>query len=155
MRILVTGGAGFIGSHLVDSLIEGGAEVRCLVRTQEKWLEGKKVAKKDLKQFHVFGDLDRYDRTEIQEKLKHLIEPAKWYTRAISIGYKIHVMERRERKNDVPLHRAIDWEPWEISVISVPFDAGAMIRSADAEEYECRVLDHPETVRARMLARHG
>jgi len=40
-----------------------------------------------LKQFHTFGDLYRYDKKELQDKLGHVISPEKWYDRAISIGY--------------------------------------------------------------------
>jgi dihydroflavonol-4-reductase len=34
--VLVTGGSGFVGSHLVDLLVERGAPVRCLVRQSSK-----------------------------------------------------------------------------------------------------------------------
>lgn len=45
MRIAVTGGTGFIGSHVVDCLLERGHEVSCLVRPGKKaaWIGGKAV----------------------------------------------------------------------------------------------------------------
>lgn len=42
MKILITGGTGFIGSHLIDFLMDKGSEIHALVRDLDrlKWLEG-------------------------------------------------------------------------------------------------------------------
>ncbi|MGF1482388.1 MAG: UDP-glucuronic acid decarboxylase family protein [Cyanophyceae cyanobacterium] len=75
MRILVTGGAGFIGSHLIDRLMAQGHEVLCLdnfytghKRNLLKWLN------------HPYFELIRHDITEPirleVEQIYHLACPA-------------------------------------------------------------------------------
>ena len=61
MIISVTGGTGFIGSHLVDRLLEQGHEVRVLVRRSSnlRWLDGKPVrlVEGDVRDASSLGDL--------------------------------------------------------------------------------------------------
>lgn len=84
--------------------------------------------------------------------------------RNISVGYRIHAVEKKERSGSVPLHRVIDWEPWEISAVPIPADPGAQFRSADraGELFDCEIrtdiadLNRARRIRMGMLARqHG
>ena len=59
MRILVTGGAGFIGSHLCERLLNDGNEVICL----DNFFTGRKVNIAHLLDNHAF-ELVRHDVTE-------------------------------------------------------------------------------------------
>lgn len=56
--IFLTGGTGFIGSHLAEALLARGHTVRCLIRSRPKWLEGLPVEP-------VAGSL--HDRSALEE----------------------------------------------------------------------------------------
>jgi hypothetical protein len=61
--------------------------------------------------------------------------------RNISVGYRVHKTEVTQRKDGVPLHRVIDWEPLEISAVAVPADPGAHVRGGEKPElYECEFV---------------
>jgi len=81
----------------------------------------------------------------------------------ISVGYRIHAVERKETDGKVPLHRVVDWEPWELSAVPIPADPGAQVRSAGGkpEVFDCRVmravadLNAARAIRMRMRSRHN
>lgn len=53
--------------------------------------------------------------------------------RNISVGYAIHRIEEIAAGGDaaIPVRRATDWEPYEISVVAIPADAGSQFRSGE------------------------
>lgn len=51
--------------------------------------------------------------------------------RNISVGYRKHKTERDET-GVVPVERAVDWEPYELSLVSIPADAAAQVRSEES-----------------------
>jgi HK97 family phage prohead protease len=53
------------------------------------------------------------------------------HLRKVSVGYMVHTYERIEHDGGRTEMRAVDWEPVEISLVSVPADPGAQIRSED------------------------
>lgn len=63
LRVLVTGGNGFIGSHLVEALLHNGVEVRCLLRktSDQKWLKGLPIEV-------IYGDCR--DKNSLEEVVK-------------------------------------------------------------------------------------
>jgi phage head maturation protease len=49
--------------------------------------------------------------------------------RSISAGYRVHRYDqRREGAGSETIYRAVDWEPYEISMVPVPIDYEAMVR---------------------------
>ena len=62
---VVTGANGFVGSHLVDYLLEKGDEVHCIVRKSSnlRWLNGKNV---------IIHDSGLFDKKELNKVLKEV-----------------------------------------------------------------------------------
>jgi phage head maturation protease len=53
----------------------------------------------------------------------------------ISVGYRIHKMEKTEDgEGKIPVYRAVDWEPYEISVVPIGADSGGAVRASDQRE---------------------
>ena len=75
--------------------------------------------------------------------------------RNLSIGYTVHAYDVTRGTGQRALYRAVDWEPFEVSFVPVPHDAGAQVRSAPAPSSTCRIrnLPHPETKTMSILSR--
>ncbi|MDE3037356.1 MAG: peptidase U35, partial [Pseudomonadota bacterium] len=57
----------------------------------------------------------------------------------VSVGYRVHRFEVIRGEGTVPLYRAVDWEPYEVSLVPIGADAGAGIRSAP-HTYPCELF---------------
>ena len=74
--------------------------------------------------------------------------------RHVSVGYKVHRYEITKQEGELDLWRAVDWEPFEVSAVAIPADAGSHVRSDDsgAAANPCVVTrSHDETAAAAAL----
>ncbi|MBM3552772.1 MAG: hypothetical protein FJX45_13640 [Alphaproteobacteria bacterium] len=70
--------------------------------------------------------------------------------RNVSVGYISHRIEKQERDGQVPLWRVTDWEPYEISAVPAPADAGCQIRGASADDDTERAAPGAMTARETL-----
>lgn len=84
-----------------------------------------------------------------REDVKPFVDDVKaGIIRHISVGYSVNKYQLIEGglEGEIPVYRAIDWEPAEISFVPVPFDFNAQVRSAG----EGKKPEQPEGVRTNQ-----
>jgi HK97 family phage major capsid protein len=58
----------------------------------------------------------------------------------VSVGYLIHAMKEDRSENGVEIMRAVDWEPLEVSMVSIPADPSVGIGRAAEREIETEII---------------
>ena len=71
--------------------------------------------------------------------------------RSVSVGYRVYKFEETVsgKENAIPIRLATDWEPFEISMVPIPADAGASVRGErpKVEPNRCEVVMRNEETR--------
>lgn len=61
--------------------------------------------------------------------------------RNVSVGYRVFRYEDVSESDDkIKTLRAVDWEPFELSLVPIPADAKAQVRGDHAEDHECEIV---------------
>jgi hypothetical protein len=101
-------GAPFLKDHRAQMDCQIGVHSRAWIEGGEAWGTAK-----------IFAD----ERSE--ECWQKILGGAK----NISVGYRVYTYEITENDGELPLYRAVDWEPLENSLVAINADADAQIRS--------------------------
>jgi hypothetical protein len=66
--------------------------------------------------------------------------------RSVSVGYRVYKFEETQGKgNALPVRLATDWEPFEVSMVPIPADAGAATRGAKPQDTnQCEIVTRAE-----------
>lgn len=61
--------------------------------------------------------------------------------RSVSVGYRVYkFVEDSPKDGGTPTRTAIDWEPFEVSMVPMPADTGARVRSGDKSDTNACVI---------------
>lgn len=117
-------GAPLLDTHDASSL---AAVIGSVIPGSAKIVGGKGIARVQLSDAPADGD--------IVAKIKAGV------IRNVSVGYRIHRVEKIEDDSAVPLHRVVDWEPMELSAVPIPADPHAQVRAEGAQTYPATIVN--------------
>lgn len=100
MKILVTGGAGFVGSHLVDALLERGHEVRVLDSLEPQVHGGERARPAHLHPDCELRVGDVRDRDSVDRALEG-VEAVFHQAAAVGVGQSMYEIERYVSMNSL------------------------------------------------------
>ncbi len=60
--------------------------------------------------------------------------------RAVSVGYRVRSYEITEEEGKIPVWRAVDWMPMELSAVPIGADPGAGFRSESTADTSCQLI---------------
>ncbi len=98
MRVLVTGGAGFIGSHLVDELVKLGHQVRVFDFLEKQVHHGKKPDYLNPEAEYLWGNV--CDEEKLKQSLKG-IEAVFHLAAQVGVGQSMYELQRYIRDNSL------------------------------------------------------
>jgi dTDP-L-rhamnose 4-epimerase len=91
MKVLVTGGCGFIGSHLVDELVKEGHKVRVYDLLEEQVHQGKRPDYLNKEAEYIFADIR--DKDKLKKSLKN-IEIVFHQASQVGVGQSMYEIEK-------------------------------------------------------------
>ena len=83
----------------------------------------------------------RFSRREAVEPIWQDVKDG--IIRSVSVGYRAYKYEETapSKSNALPVRKAIDWEPFEVSMVPIPADAGAQVRGEKpADTNPCQIV---------------
>lgn len=119
------------GAPVLDNHDSYGSVLDTVVGVIEKaWSDGKKGYAKI-----------RFARTEKAEKILDMARDG--ILQNVSVGYAVHKYLRTKstEKDKLDHYKAVDWEPYEISMVAVPADSDAKVRSLKMADENLKIED--------------
>ncbi len=72
--------------------------------------------------------------------------------RNVSVGYRVYEMQKASESVDkIPVMRATDWEPYELTLAPMGADAGAAVRAEGTETNRCVFVSNQERAMAKEI----